>query len=137
MPVWVNPFDPRPSFARVPLSESAKVRAQDLEKSLKENFPGIGSLTLLCTIGSMNLLVMFPAILITGFFPIPWRIPLAIAASVQIAICIEVFLQGVHWRQIDRNGFWRQYLPLLLNPIAALRSGDVLLKAASECFLSS
>jgi hypothetical protein len=132
MPVMVNPFDLRPSFAMVSPEALTDASNQPAEELLRREFPTIHSLTILSVIGSLNLLGMFPAFLIMGFFPIPWSVPVTIAASVQIALGVVVFIQCGKWRRVDPVGFWRQYIPLLLNPMAALRSGDVMLKSASE-----
>jgi hypothetical protein len=132
MPVVVNPFDLRPSFAWAHPGESTSTPNEAAHELLRRELPNIDSLTLVSIIGCLNLLVVFPAVLITGLFPVPFLIPAIIAGSVHVTLAVDVFIQGAKWRRADRAGFWRQYLPLLLNPIAALRSGDVMLKAASE-----
>jgi hypothetical protein len=82
--------------------------------------------------GAINLLVLLPLFLALDFLPGLLRLWAAWAITIHISLGIEMFLQAKRWRIADKGGFWREYLPMLLNPAAALRCGDILLRATSE-----
>ena len=64
----------------------------------------------------------------TGNLSALWRIPFSIALFMQISIAVEFFEQGKAWRRTFSADFWQQFVPILVNPLAALRSNDVLLR---------
>jgi hypothetical protein len=97
-----------------------------------EKIPAMGVLTSLAILGALNLLVVLPFLLLTGLLGVWWRPVIALLISTQIGIAVEVFLGAKPWRAADPGGFGREFLALLLNPIAALRSGDVLLTGLSK-----
>ena len=79
-------------------------------------------------LSAINLLVFLPVLLFTGNLSALWRIPFSIALFMQISIAVEFFEQGKAWRRTFSADFWQQFVPILVNPLAALRSNDVLLR---------
>jgi hypothetical protein len=61
-----------------------------------------------------------------------WRIPALLLILSHFGIASELFVQAQRWRAIDRGDFWREYIALLLNPVAALRAGDLLSRRLFE-----
>jgi hypothetical protein len=127
MPVFVNPIDFRPSYLAGSVEE---LRA--LEPGIRDLAARYSSdaaiLILLSVMDAVNLLIFLPALLLTGYLPALWRIPAAITLFTQLGVAFELFTQGTTWRRERPGDFWPQFVSLLLNPLAALRSGDVLLR---------
>lgn len=128
MPVFVNPFDFRPSYlAGVMGQESAT--EPPAEHSAIENIPDTRLLTALSIFGAANLFIFLPALLLSGSLPAWWPLPLWIAISAHVGLGCELFDLGTGWRRTAPQDFWREYASILLNPVAALRSGDIVLSA--------
>jgi len=87
-----------------------------------------GMLTTLSFCGAINMLVLLPVLLLTGYLPAFWLIPASIALFTQLGQSFELYREGAFWRRERPGDFWPQFISLLLNPLAALRSGDVLLR---------
>lgn len=129
-PVIVNPIDIRPGWVvstvhRLPVGEAYPLLMNDF---LDKLMPDRAALTAVTILSGVNLLVLLPALLITGHLEAYWEFPFVLLLVAQILILTEVYLQAERWRTKDTWNFWREFIPLLLNPIAALRSGDVLCK---------
>ncbi|MGA9069040.1 MAG: hypothetical protein WB424_02225, partial [Terracidiphilus sp.] len=73
-----------------------------------------------------------PLLLHFGYLGAWWRSIIGLTISVQFIIAVEIFELAKPWRAADPADFWREYMVLLLNPIASLRSGDILLKGLSK-----
>ena len=131
-PIVVQPFDLRPGFLILPDGLPAADRPRFLKKLLRRQLEDIGIITFFSWLGALNLLLLLPALLAANVFERWWHIPTILAAAVHAAIGIEVFFQAAPWRRAYPGNFWEQFVPLLLNPIAALRSGDILLRAAAD-----
>ena len=131
MPVAVNPIDLRPAYIRVYPNQQITIIDRTTGRLIREKLPGVGLLTSLSILGALNLLIILPILLLTGFLGGWWQLVTALALFTQIGIAIEAFELAKPWRSADPASFWREYVALLLNPIAALRSGDILLKGLS------
>ena len=127
MPVFVNPFDFRPSYLATGVEERWTVggRFQDIADEYTQK---ASTLTVFSTLGAINLLGFLPLILLLGYLPTWWRSTLAIAAGTQLVLTCELYRQGGAWRRQQPGDFWTQFVSISLNPLAALRSGDVLLR---------
>ena len=136
MPVFVNPFDLRPSFARIPLTVPDMIAAR-LDKLFATKLPEVEILTAISIFNALNLLLILPLFLVIGFIPVWWEIWAGFALLGHIALNVGFFLQGRDWRRSDAGSFWRELLSILLNPLAALRCGDVLLREIAKVDLSS
>jgi hypothetical protein len=129
MPVFANVFDLRPGWivgdAQSLLPEN--LSAQEIDDFLDKQFPRWKFLLDLSILAALNLLVLLPGLLIDGSLAVLWPAP-ALLLFTHAAIAIEVFAQSKKWRAADKAGFWREYFSMLLNPVAALRCGDLLLE---------
>lgn len=132
MPVVVNPIDFRASFIEVHPDRPLTIINSATGKLAPETQDQMGLLTFFSTLSAANLLVVLPLLLFTGRLGAWWRWILEFAIFAQIGIAVEVFWHAKPWRSADNAGFWRNYIPLLLNPLGALRSGDILLKGLSQ-----
>lgn len=128
MPIIVNPIDLRPAFIEVSPDQPLPFIDRTTGKLNLNQLPNMRLLTFFSALGAMNLLIMLPALLLTGFLGAWWQLVIALGIFVQTGIAAEVFEQARPWRSAEPAEFWREYIALLLNPIAAIRSGDVLLK---------
>jgi hypothetical protein len=130
MPVVTNPFELRPGWIVLDAERpSAAVSAKSTSKFLQDAMPHWQILAALCAMGAMNLLVLLPAIVVLGLLERGWVVPCVNMLVIHFGIVYEVYRQGGKWRSADSGGFWREYIALLLNPIAALRSGDLLCRS--------
>jgi hypothetical protein len=127
MPVFVNPIDFRPSYLSGPVDEMEQSE-QLIPDQILQLAPDTRVLTVISWIGAINLLIFLPALLMTGYLAAWWRMPLSLALCTQVCTAFEVYEQSAGWRRARGSDFWQQLTSLLLNPLAALRSGDVLLK---------
>jgi hypothetical protein len=127
MPVFVNPIDFRPSYLAGSV-EQLSALAPGVHDPAARYSPDAAILTVLSVVNAVNLLVFLPALLLTGYLPALWRIPAGITLFTQLAVASELFTQGTAWRKERPGDFWPQFVSLFLNPLAALRSGDVLLR---------
>jgi len=128
MPISVNPIDIRPAYLELSPDQPLTLLDRKTGKLICEKLPDLRLLTFFSALGAFNLLMILPASLLTGFLGALWKLVVALGLSVQIGIAAEVFEQARPWRAAEPAEFWREYIALLLNPIAAIRSGDVLLK---------
>jgi hypothetical protein len=128
MPVCVNPMDFRPSY--VAGTAERLCRQEPIEADLiSEVVLEARVLTAFSIVGAANLLLILPALLLSGLLGAWWRIVLWIVLTTQVCLGIEFFERGKAWRQARPMEFWQAFIPTLLNPISALRSGDMVLNA--------
>jgi hypothetical protein len=127
MPVLANPIDFRPSFLAASSNELEPI-AQTIPDLIRRSMPDAVVLASFAWLGAINLLVFLPVLLITGSLSALWRIPLSVALFIQICIAVEFFEQGKAWRRTCSADFWQQFVSIMVNPLAALRSNDVLLR---------
>lgn len=132
MPIIVNPFDLRPAYIEVSSDQAFMIIDRKTGKLIREKLSDMYLLTFFSVLGALNLLIILPFLLLSGFLGAWWQSVIALGISTQICIAAEVFEQAKPWRVADPVGFWREYIALLLNPIAAIRSGDILLKELSK-----
>jgi len=137
MPVIVNPIDLRPSYARVQLTVTDMFSCAAVDRLLETKLPEVGILTAISIFNALNLLVLLPLFLRIGFIPVWWEIWAGSATFAHVALGVEFFLQGRDWRRSNSGEFWREFLSILLNPVAALRCGDVLLRGISKIEFSN
>jgi hypothetical protein len=128
MPVFSNPFDLRPGWilfdAEPPLPETES--AELIDSILNKQLPRRAFLLEISVLAALNLLVLLPGIVLEGSLRSLWLAPALLMAFTHVVIAFEVFDQAKQWRKSDRSSFWQEYLPLLLNPIGALRCADML-----------
>jgi len=127
MPVLVNPVDLRPSFISGSETEIDRFE-RSIADVVSQRAPDSVIISVLTFLGAVNLLIIVPASLVSGYFEVLWRGSASIALFVQVFLAIEIYEQCAVWRVYRRGDFWQQFVSLTLNPLAALRSGDVLLK---------
>jgi hypothetical protein len=127
MPVFVNPIDLRPSFVSGSVTDLGQFEGK-IAELVPRCAPDTKIITLLTSIGAANLLGFLPILLVSGYFGAWWRIPLCLALSIQFCLAFEIYEQGAPWRAVRRGDFWQHFISIALNPLAALRSGDMLLK---------
>ncbi len=132
MPVVVNPIDLRAAYIKIHHGRMPSIIDRLTGRLIPDKLPGMGLLTSFSVLGALNLLVVLPLLLHFGYLEAWWRPIIGFVISIQLVIAVEVFELARHWRKVDPAGFWREYVALLLNPIAALRSGDILLKGLSK-----
>ncbi|HZB87517.1 MAG TPA: hypothetical protein VE291_02565 [Terracidiphilus sp.] len=126
MPVVVNPIDFRPSYMAGP-DEWSDAAAAQMEEMAVRSAPDTRLITTISILGAANLLVFLPALLLSGFLGPWWRVVLSIALFTQMSLACEFFGVMATWRRKAPSAFWREFIPLLLNPVAAIRSGDFIL----------
>jgi hypothetical protein len=131
MPVAANPLDLRPGWIVYSLKAAGGdvVRPESIDEFIQKSMPNRGLLTALAAIAGVNLLVLLPAALATGLLGLLWTGLALTVLATHLGIAVEFYLQARWWRAADSGQFWREYVPLLLNPLAALRAGDVLCRA--------
>jgi hypothetical protein len=131
MPVVVNPFDVRPGWIvlNAPLDTKAGRPEESIAWFFEKLMPNGNLLTAVSLIAGFNLLILLPALALTGFLVGLWQIPVGILIATQTILVIEFYSQSKLWRIRDSNGFWREFLSMVLNPIAAVRCSDVLCRA--------
>ena len=134
MPVFVNPIDFRPTYLSGPVEE-LEHSEQLIPDQILLHLRGTEFLTVISWIGAINLLVFMPVLLMTGYLAAWWRVPFSIALCTQVCMAFEIYWQGTEWRRGRAGDFWQKLISLLLNPLAALRSGDVLLNGLFEAGL--
>jgi hypothetical protein len=127
MPVLRSPFDLRPGWIvfnqTKPQCDSPS--KEQLDAFIRAQLPS-RYLTVLAVLEAFNLLVLLPAILSLGLFPSRWLPFTVIVLVIHIAIACETYIQAKPWRMALPKEFWREYLAILLNPLAAVRCGDLL-----------
>ena len=128
MPVLANPIDLRPGWAVYNFNASS-FTTESIEQFLEKSMPDRRYLTAISILAGLNLLVVFPWLLISGLLGIYFRAPVTLLTVMHLLIGFEVYAQGRVWRTQKQGEFWREFISLLLNPVAALRSGDVLCQA--------
>ncbi len=128
MPVLVNPIDFRPGFVRL-----GSALAQDCETFVNmsdqdsDHIRGFShSLTLCCGCGGVLFLVALPLIVQSGWLSFLWKPLLLMIGIMHTAIVAEFVRNSSEWRIIEPRTFWRTLVAVSLNPISALRAGDVL-----------
>jgi hypothetical protein len=131
MPVIVNPIDFRPAYIAVQPNQPLSIIDKATGRLISERLPKLGLLTGFSVLGALNLLVFLPALLLTGSLGAWWQLIVALLIATQFGIAAEVFEGAKAWRVADRASFWREFAALILNPIAALRGGDMLLSGLS------
>ncbi len=126
-PAVANPLDLRPGWFvfRARNLAAGKVSAQSIESFLNRSMPR-HALVVVAIAAAINLLVLIPALLLAGLFGRYWLVPTVLAALLHGLLAILVYRQSAPWRQADCGAFWREYIALMLNPLAALRAGDML-----------
>lgn len=129
MPVFVNPIDLRPSCMSGAIEDLHKVE-QSPAATVLQCAPDTTVITALAYVGAFNMLVFVPALLITGYLSTLWRVPLTLLLWTQLSLGWAVVAKGRAWRRASSGDFWRQFVSIHLNPLAALRSGDVLLQGS-------
>ena len=127
MPIFVDPIDFRPSYLAGSAEELGALES-NVYDLLRRYLSDVGVLTMLSTVGAANLLIFLPVLLLTGYLPALWRITACITLFTQIGMACELLKQGTAWRRGRPGDFWPQFIALLFNPLAALRSGDALLR---------
>jgi hypothetical protein len=127
MPAFVNPIDFRPSFLAGTIEELGD-QESTIPDLVNACVPAAKVLTMLAGLSAINLLLFLPILLLTGFLAVWWPVSVCILLLTQFGLTFKVFEQGTEWRQEHPIDFWQHFLSLLLNPLAALRSGDVLLR---------
>lgn len=131
MPVIVNPIDFRPAYFKLSPNQPLTIIERTTGRIIREKLPKMSLLTFFTALGALNLLIILPILLLTGFLGVWWQLVTALTIFIQIGILDEAFELAKPWRSADPASFWREYIALLINPIAALRSGDILLKGLS------
>lgn len=126
-PVFVNPIDLRASYMGIHAGQLPSIIDTTTGRLVSEKLPDMGLLTAFAVLGALNLLIVLPFLLLSGFLGPWWRVVIALLVFTQIGTAMEVFLDAGPWRAADPRGFRREFVALLLNPVAALRSGDILL----------
>ena len=126
MPVFVNPVDLRPAFVCGPASKLEPLR-QRMPAFVRSCVPNAKVVTFFSFIVAANLMCFLPILLLTGYLGAWWRVSLCVALSIQVSLAFEIYRQGARWRSLKRGDFWQHFIPLVLNPLAALRCGDALL----------
>jgi hypothetical protein len=127
MPVFANPIDLRPSFLAANIEDLGHLESTTPDV-VKRCVPESRAITALSRLSAVNLLLFLPVLLLTGYLGAWWRLTVCVLLFTQVGLAFEVFEQGTAWRHEHPTDFWQQFLSLLLNPLAALRSGDVLLR---------
>jgi hypothetical protein len=126
MPVFVNPIDFRPSYASGELDDLAG--AEPIIENLAAIYtPAVGLLTGLSMAGATNLLIFLPLLLLSGYLPLWWPTVASVTVLLQLALGYEFYRLSTDWRREEPSSFWPQFVSNMLNPLAALRSGDTLL----------
>lgn len=128
MPVLANPIDLRPGWALYD-SQAPSFTTESIEQFLEESMPDRRYLTAISILAGLNLLVVFPWLLMSGLLGMYFRAPVALLMTTHLLIAFEVYAQAGLWRTHNKGEFLREFVSLLLNPLAALRSGDVLCQA--------
>ena len=128
MPVISNPLDLRPGLI---ISEN-KTRpiSKDINNSLqtfqRKFLPRQDLFTALSITAALNLLVFVPALLVLGVFESFWIIPCSVMLVMHLSLITQFYSKSKLWRASCSSKFWQEFIALTLNPVAALRCGDVL-----------
>jgi hypothetical protein len=84
------------------------------------------------TISGFYLLVLLPAIVASGFFLPFWKLLAALLMILHGFVIADFFAATHLWRSTDRNSYFQTLVAISLNPLAAIRSADLLSKWAFE-----
>lgn len=125
MPVAVNPLDLRPGIVVLSAAEGSRV---DADRDRLHGFRELGVLLAVSWFAAINLLILVPALLLKGWFEFVWKIPASALAVTHVWILLEVFFRTRRWRRRAPGEFWPEFIALLLNPVGALRAGDMFSK---------
>lgn len=127
LPVLTNPLEFRAGFVRVIKRPDLTNVGRNLSDLWLNNLFSFGQLLpLYCAAGGLLFLVMLPAVVELGWLSMSWKPLLATVASFHTLIMIEFIRKGSSWRAEEPGLFWNSFASLCLNPLAALRAGDVL-----------
>lgn len=72
------------------------------------------------------LLLWLPWIILSGKLAGIWMSQAVCLACLHILVASEFYAACGSWRAQERTSFWRAFLIIALNPLAGVRSGDVL-----------
>jgi hypothetical protein len=125
-PLFLNPIDFRGGLVRVARQEE---RGNVLTRSDKgpNRACSFGALLpVFCGCGAVLFLVVLPVLAASGWLPSSWIYLVSAALSVHVLIVLEFFDRGRFWRTTEPRSFWKSFASLCLNPLAAVRAGDVL-----------
>jgi hypothetical protein len=127
-PVFVHPFDLRPGWfvLRSHALSSGRVSRHAIQKFLRRAMPRGKALAWIATLAALNQLLLLPVLLLLGVFQRFWPLTVSLLVATHATLMVETYQQAEPWRRCDRGGFLREYVALLLNPVAALRAADVL-----------
>jgi purine-cytosine permease-like protein len=89
-------------------------------------------LRLSSSISGFYLLVLLPAIVVSGFFLPFWKLLAALFVIFHGLVIAEFFAATRLWRSTDRNSYFQTLIAISLNPLAAIRSADLLSKWVFE-----
>jgi len=134
MPVVRNPLDLRPGWI-VCSDRGTKgcgLRAGAAHLFLERSLPERHFMTAFSALSALNLLVSLPATLALGLIASRWKFLSILILVTHATLCFELYSQAKRWRQMDRQGFWRNFGAIVLNPISAIRSNDVLCNSLFE-----
>jgi hypothetical protein len=124
LPFLTNPVDFRPGLIRFKEPEFALATSDHKQLNSICYFGRL--LPLYCGSGAMLFLLLLPLLAEFGWLPIVWVYLLAALLSIHVLIVTEFLRKGCAWRAEDPASFWRSFTSLCINPLAALRTGDVL-----------
>ena len=128
MPVVVNPLDLRPGLVILRSGLGGAADAREAGARVKKQLKGTGVLTAVAYIAAVNLLVLVPALLLKGWFEFLWKIPVALLVWTHVLLVSEVVFRAKEWRRAEPGKFWPEFVAIALNPVGALRAGDLLSK---------
>lgn len=94
-------------------------------------------LSILTSLLATYLLLILPYIALRGYLPLVWRILVFELVTLHFGVLLawwQVCVGAAH--RIPPRAWWPKFMPLLLNPVAAIRAGDTLANLCLEDELS-
>jgi hypothetical protein len=128
VPVFINPVNFRPGFIRM-TGTSAKDWSTKGDLAGSEfdfSCPSSKLFTSCCVCGAFQSLVVLPLLLQSGWFSVFWKPLIILIGLTHTAILAGFLRNGFEWMVKEPRSFWRAFLGVFLNPISALRAGDLL-----------
>lgn len=123
MPLLRNPLSTRPGIAILPIMELGKA------KLVRAKLRGISyrtrSLAVVAGISGIYLLLFLPVFIYLGLLPLLWKPLSVIMLSLHSLVVIEFIACTRMWRRRDSATFISALISVCLNPVAAIRSADV------------
>ena len=135
MPQFRNPISFRAGLI-VCKSNSNEGEARPVDRRLRAQLRWIEYksrfLRLSSSISGFYLLVLLPSIVISGFSVRLWKLLAAVLITLHGFVIVDFFAATYLWRITDRTSYLQTLVAISLNPLAAIRSPDLLSKWTFE-----